>query len=313
MSSESNTRRILGLLGSWALLVLGVGLVTIALAAEWINVREARQMRQSQIIDEAIRERMDGTLAEVRGTVSRKQIEARALQGQVTSADAQVRDLKDTNQTIVVSTAENKVYVKRDGKTIFETICSTGKGTTLVENGRKMKFDTPIGKFRIISKEENPVWVPPDWHFLEEARKTGARVVRLKPGQKINANTGEPVSAGSSSGMWSWMNDSSAPVMKVQNGTVVVERNGSVSELPPGEVIRAGKTIVIPPIGTPQRKYDKVLGTHRLNLGDGYALHGTQQVAQLGRSVSHGCVRLKNEDIAHLYEIANVGDQVIIY
>ena len=55
------------------------------------------------------------------------------------------------------------------------------------------------------------------------------------------------------------------------------------------------------------------LGTHRLNLGDGYALHGTQAVSQLGRSVSHGCVRLANEDIARLFDMASVGDEVVIY
>jgi lipoprotein-anchoring transpeptidase ErfK/SrfK len=29
--------------------------------------------------------------------------------------------------------------------------------------------------------------------------------------------------------------------------------------------------------------------------------------------VSHGCVRLANEDIATLYTMANVGDEVVIY
>lgn len=304
--------RWIGLLGSWALLVLGLGLTTVAVAAEWINVTEARQMRNARIIDDAIRQKMQGSLDALRGDVTQKHQSAQQLQGQVSSADAQVRDLQDTNQVIVVSTAENKVYVRRDGRTIFETICSTGKGETVVEGGQKMTFNTPTGKFKIISKEEAPVWVPPDWHFKEEARKTGGSTVQLRPGQQLNANTGQPISGGSSN-MWSWTNSSSAPVIKVQNGTVVVVRNGSARELPPGQIIRAGNNVVIPPIGTPQRKWEKVLGTHRLNLGDGYALHGTQQVSQLGRSVSHGCVRLKNEDIAHLYDIANVGDQVIIY
>jgi lipoprotein-anchoring transpeptidase ErfK/SrfK len=36
-------------------------------------------------------------------------------------------------------------------------------------------------------------------------------------------------------------------------------------------------------------------------------------VSQLGRNVSHGCVRLANEDIATLYAMANVGDEVVIY
>jgi L,D-transpeptidase YbiS len=78
-------------------------------------------------------------------------------------------------------------------------------------------------------------------------------------------------------------------------------------------MIYAGDAIVIPPVGTPQRSFDKVLGKYRLNLGDGYAIHGTQETSKLGRAVSHGCVRLGDEDIERLYQIANVGDEVIIY
>ena len=55
------------------------------------------------------------------------------------------------------------------------------------------------------------------------------------------------------------------------------------------------------------------LGTHRLNLGNGYALHGTNQPASVGRAVSHGCVRLRNEDIAKLYAMVPVGTPVYIY
>jgi hypothetical protein len=43
-----------------------------------------------------------------------------------------------------------------------------------------------------------------------------------------------------------------------------------------------------------------------LNLGDGYALHGTDNPASIGQSVSHGCVRLRNEDIETLYRIVPV-------
>ena len=42
-----------------------------------------------------------------------------------------------------------------------------------------------IGRFRIKSKEENPKWVPPDWHYIEEAQKNGLEVVRLNRGQCI--------------------------------------------------------------------------------------------------------------------------------
>ena len=69
----------------------------------------------------------------------------------------------------------------------------------------------------------------------------------------------------------------------------------------------------MPPVGFKQRRIEKTLGRYRLNLGDGYALHGTQATSQLGRSVSHGCVRLADDDLQKLFEMTKVGDEVIIY
>ena len=89
--------------------------------------------------------------------------------------------------------------------------------------------------------------------------------------------------------------------------------DGGERELPPGEIIQAGSALVVPPHGTPQRKFDKVLGKYRLNLGGGYGIHGTMFPDQLGRSVTHGCVRLGDADIEKLFAMANVGDQVLIY
>ena len=40
---------------------------------------------------------------------------------------------------------------------------------------------------------------------------------------------------------------------------------------------------------------------------------GTNQPASVGRAVSHGCVRLRNEDIAKLYAMVPVGTPVYIY
>ena len=70
---------------------------------------------------------------------------------------------------------------------------------------------------------------------------------------------------------------------------------------------------MIPPIDTAQRHYDKVLGHYRLELGDGYGIHGTDEPDKLGQSVSHGCVRVGDTDLEKLYAMANVGDEVIIY
>lgn len=295
------------------MLVLALGLASFAVAGEWINTRDTKRLDRVALIDKMIEERTGGKADQLRDTAARRAAEVSALQSRVDNVQAQ-SETPDTGQTIIVSTEENRVYVRRDGQTVFQAVCSTGKGTTLAVDGKTLVFDTPIGKFHIKSKEENPQWVPPDWHYVELARKNGMRVVRLNPGTSIDASTGNLTSGQRSEGVWGWFGGgSSGPTLRVRGNTVVKDYGDHQEEVPPGKIITAGDAVVIPPVDTPQRHFDKVLGHFRLNLGDGYALHGTQETDKLGQSVSHGCVRLGDDDIAHLYEIANVGDEVIIY
>jgi len=305
--------RIIGLLGSWALFVLAIGLTAFAVAGETINIRDSRRLDRIATIDSLIAARTGNAAEKLRAAASQRAQELQQLQGRVDEAVKKSGDIPDADQTIFVSTAENKVYVRNGGQTVFDAIASTGKGTTLAVDGKTKVFDTPIGKFKVISKEENPQWVPPDWHYIEHARKKGMRVVKLERGQSIDATSGGPASS-SDSGVWSWLGDApKRSTMKVKGDRVVIDEGGVERDLPPGEMIYAGGAVVIPPLGTAPRKFDKVLGRFRLNLGDGYAIHGTQETTQLGQSVSHGCVRLGDADIERLYQMANVGDEVIIY
>jgi len=300
-------------LGSWALLVLALGLASFAVAGEWINVRDARRLDRLAMIDQMIAEKNGNKAGHLRQTSARRSAEVNVLQTKVRTVEQQTDDVPDTGQTIIISTAENKLYVRRNSLTVFDAVCSTGKGTTLKIDNRTWVFDTPIGKFHVKAKEENPEWVPPDWHYVEQARKNGMRVVHLNPGEAIDARTGEPATR-RDAGVWSWFSGgSSGPVLKVKGDTVVEDDGGSERELPPGKVIIAGDAIVVPPIDTKQRHFKGVLGHYRLELGDGYGIHGTDEPDRLGESVSHGCVRLGDEDIARLYAMANVGDTVIIY
>ena len=276
--------RWVGLLGSWALLVLGLGIVGYAVAAEAITMTDARKLKRVRTIDLLMEEQIQKQVELLQKTMSQASAQVTNLESQVASTEKQIGDLHDSNFVITVSTAENKVYARRNGQLVFEAVCSTGSNSTLRTSSGTRVFRTPIGRFRVQSKETDPKWVPPDWHYIEEAQKYGMSVVHLQRGQNI--------------------------------GGLYVSGNNVVDSgwpLPEGKLIVRGGAVVIPPIGTRQRQFPDVLGTHRLNLGDGYALHGTQAVSQLGRNVSHGCVRLHNDDISRLYEMASVGDEVIIY
>jgi lipoprotein-anchoring transpeptidase ErfK/SrfK len=55
------------------------------------------------------------------------------------------------------------------------------------------------------------------------------------------------------------------------------------------------------------------MGVAALVLSGGeYAIHGTNRPASVGRFVSHGCIRMYNQDISDLYGRVSVGTQVIV-
>ena len=306
----------LGFLGSWALAIIAAGAAGLAVAGEAANLRDAARIARLDRIDRLLGSRLSGAVADLKGEASEREGRVGELRSKLEGVTLDLDKPSDGAQTILISTAENRLWVRRGKETVFKAVVSTGKGTTLEINGRKMTFDTPTGRFKIRSKEENPVWVPPDWHYVEEARKKKLDLVRAKPGDVIDAETGRAVAA-TGSGVWSFLGEGEkAPrrVLKVKKDSIVeVQPDGSEREVEPREFIRTGKALVVPPVGFKQRRIEKTLGRYRLNLGDGYALHGTQATRQLGRSVSHGCVRLADEDLQKLYEMTKVGDEVIIY
>ncbi len=69
----------------------------------------------------------------------------------------------------------------------------------------------------------------------------------------------------------------------------------------------------VPPRGAPERYETGVLGDYALHLGDGYLVHGTLYKRLLGMAVTHGCVRLDDEDLAIVYKNLSVGSAVFMY
>ena len=142
---------------------------------------------------------------------------------------------------LVVDTAQNVVYLRSGDRVIHRAVASTGSGRALVDStgNRRWVFDTPRGAFKVQSRLIDPVWVKPDWAFIEDGQPIPRdRTARLEPG---------------------------------------------------------------------------VLGEYALGLGNGYFIHGTLYTRLLGQNVTHGCIRVADEDLRKIYAAAPFGTPVFIY
>jgi lipoprotein-anchoring transpeptidase ErfK/SrfK len=69
----------------------------------------------------------------------------------------------------------------------------------------------------------------------------------------------------------------------------------------------------IPPANDDSRYEYGVLGDYALAIGDGYLIHGTIYKRFLGMPVTHGCVRLNDEDLKVVFNTLNIGSKVYIF
>ena len=165
-----------------------------------------------------------------------------ALQARYKSLSRQLTQLMPGQPYIVVDTARNHLYIKRRDRVMLDALASTGSGTILDKPGEakgQWIFDTPRGEFTVQSKLINPVWVKPDWAFIEEGLAVPrSQADRIEPG---------------------------------------------------------------------------VLGEYALGFGKGYFIHGTLYTRLLGKNVTHGCIRLNDEDLKSVYQLAKVGTPIMIF
>jgi lipoprotein-anchoring transpeptidase ErfK/SrfK len=58
---------------------------------------------------------------------------------------------------------------------------------------------------------------------------------------------------------------------------------------------------------------DNPLGARAMYLGSTlYRIHGSNEPWTIGRAVSSGCIRMRNEDVVHLYDQVKVGTKVVV-
>lgn len=194
---------------------------------------------------------------------------------------------------IVVSLQDAHLWTIVGEDTVLSAPVAVAKGTTLKFGKQSWTFETPRGIRTVLGKEADPVWQPPEWLYAETASEYGLKLGHLYNGQKVKLEDGRYLS--------------------MKDGMAGVIENGEWAALPTDEHIVFGDVLYVPPLGSKNRKVEGELGKYRLNMGDGFLLHGTPYKESIGMAATHGCVRLRDEDIEWLYDHVPVGTRVYIY
>ena len=200
---------------------------------------------------------------------------------------------RSTGYRIVVSLQDAHVWAIIGSDTVLSAPAAVAKGTTLKFGNSTWRFTTPRGARTVLGKEADPIWQPPDWLYAETALEHGLKLGHLYAGKPVKLKDGR--------------------TLTVRNGYVGVIEKGVFGALPTDEHIVFDGKLYIPPLGTVNRKVEGELGKFRLILGDGYLLHGTPYKNSIGLAATHGCVRLRDEDIEWLYDHVPVGTKVYFY
>jgi len=74
--------------------------------------------------------------------------------------------------------------------------------------------------------------------------------------------------------------------------------------------IEEGKPI---PKKMEERAEERALGDYALGFGNGYFIHGTLYTRLLGKNITHGCIRMGDEDLKRLFETVPIGTTILIF
>lgn len=199
-----------------------------------------------------------------------------------------------TGRRLVVSLTERHLAWIDGTDTLLVAPVAIGKGTTLRHGNRQWDFSTPVGVRTVRGREASPVWVPPDWHYVEVAAGEGLRVAPLHRGRPVPLADGRRLEVrGSEIGL---------------SGA-----DGAFAPLQPGDELVFAGTLFVPPFGTAHRRIVGEPGRFKLDLGDGYLIHGTPDESSVGTASTHGCLRLRDADLQVLYDQVPLGTPVYIH
>ncbi len=100
----------------------------------------------------------------------------RALQQEALSLEEENRGIRrtlavqdDDELYVVVDTESNTLTLRQRNAVLHSAVCGTGSRKFIeAETGTNWFFETPLGSFTVLGKERNPVWIRPDWSYVEE-------------------------------------------------------------------------------------------------------------------------------------------------
>jgi L,D-transpeptidase YbiS len=188
-------------------------------------------------------------LALLLGELSRP-VPAAGAQGEVAALQEERRQLLAAlrgkgAQTpyIVIDTQDNRLLLREGEKVLREAACATGSGRKFEgkKKWHRWVFATPRGRFSVLRKVEDPLWIRPVWDFVERGEE-------------------------------------------------------------------------VPAFAEDRRRFGYgMLGEYALYFARDFMIHGTLYEINLGKDITHGCVRLGAEDLRYLYDTVEVGWPVYIY
>jgi L,D-transpeptidase ErfK/SrfK len=76
---------------------------------------------------------------------------------------------EDDEVYLVVDTESNQLTMRQGNAVVHRAVCGTGSRVFIEgETGMNWYFETPMGSFTVLGRERNPVWIRPDWSYVEE-------------------------------------------------------------------------------------------------------------------------------------------------
>jgi L,D-transpeptidase YbiS len=109
------------------------------------------------------------TIDALREQIHAMEREAAVLEEENRGLIKMLREIEDDDIYLVVDTESNRLTMRQGNRILLTAVVGTGSRQFVKEEtGRNWYFESPTGSLTVLGKERNPVWIRPDWSYVEE-------------------------------------------------------------------------------------------------------------------------------------------------